>query len=337
MSRKFHINPQEKEVLLDKYLRGDCSSEETERIHAWLKELRNDDDRWRVKPAGEQQKYLADLYRNIESSIEDGEKRPRAKRIKVNLIRVAASLVLICGITLLFYRYKTNDTQYIVEKNATTGVKELHLPDGSLIWLNEGTTLRYPEAFGAESREVMLEGEAFFEVTEDKTRPFIIHSPGMRTRVLGTSFNVQAYKAGATARVVVVSGTVEVSLPEEAASRATVKESLILKANEMGTLSRSDKTLKGEKLRSTGRYTAWKDGKLIFRQTAMSEVVLRLEKALGLKIKLENPAIGRCRITGRFDKDQTAELTIAAICRSIEASYRISDGTVFIRGQGCSE
>ncbi|HYH57029.1 MAG TPA: FecR domain-containing protein, partial [Anseongella sp.] len=185
------------------------------------------------------------------------------------------------------------------------------------------------------SREVFLEGEAFFEIARDSSRPFIIHSSGIQTRVLGTSFNVQAYKGQKAMRVVVLTGKVEVSAPRDA--KGGEKEKVVLQASQMATYTHSEKQLNRTEVPDVEQYTAWKTGRLIFNQTPMSEVALRLEQEFGLKIKMENSAIERCKITGRFDKSQSAGLTLEAICKSIEARYRIENGTVFIQGQGCEK
>lgn len=313
--------------------------EEMEKIHTWLDEINREDEEWSGRSDEEQKRYLTGLYDDIRHSIRNH--RPIGKHT-----RIAASLILLCGLSLLFYIYRpwNADQQsaniagkYIIERTLADSVKELKLSDGSVIWLNEGSSLRYPEKFGADAREVFLEGEAFFQVARNTSKPFIIHTSKMQTRVLGTSFNVQAYKEDEAMRVVVVTGEVEVSAPSAQTGRK--KEKVLLQASQMVTYTApdnvSDKILSKAAVHDVEQYIAWKNGKIVFSRTSMSEVAQQLERAFGLKIEFENPAIERCKITGRFDRSQEAGLTIEAICKSIEAGYEIKNGKVYIRGQGC--
>ncbi|QEC53437.1 FecR family protein [Anseongella ginsenosidimutans] len=328
------------EALFEKYLQGKSTPEETERIHAWLEQLNNDEEKWSGKRGQEQKEYLAGLYEDVRHSImkrEENKRRGKGRSIpfKLTFPRIAAALVLLCGLSFLFYINRPADkvapNEYIVEATTGEDIKELRLSDGSVVWLNKGSSLQHSEEFTAGPREVFLEGEAFFQVAPDASRPFIIHTGGMKTRVLGTSFNVQAYKGEKEMRVVVVTGQVEVSAP------SGQNDKVLLTSKQMATYTPDEKQLNKKTIQSTEQYTAWKDGKLLFRQTPMSEVAAQLERAFGLKIKMENSAIRHCKITGRFDRSQAASLTIEAICKSIEARFRIKDGTVFIDGQGCGK
>lgn len=337
------------QALLDKYLQGNCTMEEVEKIHAWLKQVHRESNDWPDRPGDDQQVFLDKLFGDINDSIARRAEKSRKRAIRKKLLRVAASLALLFGISLGLYFYQPwsrlfrpttpawKTAAYTVEKTAAGEIKELSLPDGSVIWLNAASTLRYPKEFQGDTREVYLEGEAFFDIARDITRPFLIRTATMKTRVLGTRFNVRSYNDDEPAQVVVVSGSVEVSVPEKTnAGQRNVR----LKANQMATYAAPEKStnkkLSKETVTDLEQYTGWKDGRLVFEDTPMTEVKLQLERAFGLKIKLNNVAIARCKITGRFDRSQAVNLTIEAICKSIEAGFRMEKDTVYISGQGCN-
>lgn len=332
-------------TLLDKYLQGNCTMEEVEKIHAWLKQVQRQDNEWPAHNEQEQARYLDGLYQDITHSIGRRAEKTRQRTIRRRFIQVAASVALLCGMLAAFYVFPpwntdpprlTRTAGYATERTAMGEIKELTLEDGSVIWLNAGSTLRYPDKFQGGTREVILEGEAFFDIARDTARPFLIHTAGMETRVLGTSFNVRAYSHQEPAQVIVVSGTVEVSVP---AADGPETKKVLLEANQMVTYGTTRGTSGGELAKETvddpEQYTAWKYGKLIFKSTPMSEVALQLERTFGLRIRMQDQAIERCRITGRFDKSQEVSLTIEAICKSIEAEFRLNGDTVYIKGPGC--
>src|SRR5690606_6655979 len=164
-------------------------------------------------------------------------------------------------------------------------VRELHLEDGSVVWLNAASSFSYPREFSRGTREVFLEGEAFFSVARDATRPFIIHTAEMETRVLGTTFNVKAYRNADDMQVTVVSGEVEVSIP----SAATGKEAVLLQPRQMATYTRAEGLLSKATVADVAPAEEWKEGKLVFNLASMEEVAATRERTFGLKVKIENP------------------------------------------------
>lgn len=332
------MHQQNIQELIDKYLEGNCTSEEEERVHAWLEKVNRKDQQWSVWSAEEREAYLSTLYEDIRHSTTGKGKNLRRKKLRLYFTRIAASLILLAALSALLYRYGPGEPGiespegYVLEKTGTGGLKELRLNDGSVVWLNAASTFSYPEIFDDSIREVFLEGEAFFNIARDTSRPFIIHTAEMETRVLGTSFNVQAYREADNMRVTVVTGKVEVSVPSEG---KTEKEKIYLQPKQMVTYARKGGDLTKKSVSDMEPYAAWKDGKLVFDHTSMSEVAATLERAFGLKIKIENPAILQCKITGRFDRSQAAELTVEAICKSVEARYTLENGKVVIDGEGC--
>ncbi|WP_420320023.1 FecR family protein [Flagellimonas sp.] len=177
----------------------------------------------------------------------------------------------------------------------------LVLSDGTKIQLNSGATLKYPVKFmkGA-SREVFLDGEAYFEVTEDKSREFVVRANGLTTRVYGTKFNVNCYKDDDVHEVVLVSGSIGVQRD------STNTEELLLKPNEKASLGK-DGRLYRESVDVSG-YIAWIDGVLVFENERLENILRKLERHYDVSIKNNYTAINDNRYTGYFDIESVDDI-----------------------------
>ncbi|MGO1521833.1 MAG: FecR domain-containing protein [Sphingobacterium sp.] len=147
------------------------------------------------------------------------------------------------------------------------GMYQITLPDGSQVWLNAGSTLKYPSRFSADQREVELEGEGYFVVTRDLNRPFTVRSGEHRVRVLGTAFNINAYPDQSELITTLVEGSVDVIDPASA--------SHILRPGQQAIFD-------GEQIKvaqvDVSYYTSWKDGRFTFNREELSEVLKQIER-----------------------------------------------------------
>ena len=184
----------------------------------------------------------------------------------------------------------------------------LVLEDGTKVWLNSETELSYPSRFAGTKREVKLLGEAFFEVTPDKERPFYVKANGMDIRVLGTSFNVNTYKKNVietsllTGRIKISGG----SLPQE----------YVLTPGKKATYSSIDKTLKITKA-DAHVITGWCDDYLIFDSEPLIDVIEEIERWYGVKIELRCPQIGQDLLSGSFRHE-----SIQNVIHSLSLQYK---------------
>lgn len=168
------------------------------------------------------------------------------------------------------------------------GEYALQLADGTQVWLNADSRLRYPERFGTGCREVELSGEACFKVVKDAARPFVVKAGGVDVRVLGTEFNVNAYGNGNVTTL--VSGKVEVSdgrttMMLEPGEQVTVKDAVFSKAEV-----------------DTGKVVAWKDGIVAFEDERLEDVMLRLERWYDIQVFFSNQSLKDVRITGYINR-----------------------------------
>jgi transmembrane sensor len=196
----------------------------------------------------------------------------------------------------------------------------LTLPDGTKVWLNAGSRLTYDKNYGSARREINLTGEAFFDVAKNPQQPFIIHTPRMDVRVLGTSFNVKSYSADKTTEATLVRGSIAVSIKNRP------DETIILKPNQklivtsgLTTLLRhqpgqsrtaSDSTAQisirpPSYEQNTGAMieTSWVNNKFIFKDEDFGVLSKDLERWYGVSIRLTDPAQADWRFTGNFEKE----------------------------------
>ena len=160
-------------------------------------------------------------------------------------------------------KVKSRKLQFNTIEIPRGGEYQLILSDGTKVWLNSGTSIKYPVAFAANSREVYLEeGEAFFEVTENKESPFIVHTSKMKVNVLGTSFNVRAYSDENQLATTLITGKVIINQPE------TGKEYTLI-PNEQAIFSDQGVDVKSV---DVNKFIAWKNGRILFEENTLEEI-----------------------------------------------------------------
>ena len=241
------------------------------------------------------------------------------------IMRVAASVLVIVFLSVAGYELFLNKEASIqmVEISSTDLiVKTFTLPDGSLVSLNSDTKLKYPRKFGKNTREVIIEGEAFFEVKPNKNKPFIIHAGNAQIKVLGTSFNVCAYPSEKLVEIIVKTGKVQVL---NKTNETKQNNELILNPGDKGTLEYSSNAL----LKTTNQdpnFLSWKTRVLIFRATSLGEVISNLEKVYKVNISLADPKLNELLLTAQFN-----DYSLDFILKVIETTFRME--TQKINGQ----
>ncbi|MCB0663164.1 MAG: FecR domain-containing protein [Saprospiraceae bacterium] len=234
---------------------------------------------------------------------------------------IAASIVLVIA----FFLWPSSQVKMVEIASLQNEQKEVTLPDGSTVWLNENSSISYQEGF--EKRDITLSGEAFFDVKRDTTAPFSIHTGDAVTTVLGTSFNVRAYPAEEKVEVTVATG--KVSLAEGS------KQVLLVPGNK-GTFAKVTQSLSKEE-KDTQHAMAWKTGVLDFKNESLEDITPVLERLYNMEVKFENPAVGKCRFSGVFENTQPSEI-IDVIVYALSLEVHTSPDTpnqVILYGPGC--
>lgn len=264
-------------------------------------------------------------------SLDDARTHRPAKRRTLRWYSVAAVLILsICLVGLWSYlrpvekaAVATNTEQVIVRSNPKGQKSTVVLPDGSNVRLNADSYLEYNQDF-AKGREVRLVGEAFFEVVHDSAHPFVVHSGDVSVRVLGTSFNVQAFPFEETMSVAVVTGRV---LVEDAGTGFNSRQGVLL-PREMVRIDHKTGTFE------KGTYDpeemlAWKDGILAFNKASFDEIVDRLERWYGVKFVVKRKKPITKGFTGRY-KNPSLKIVLEGMSFSSEFKFKIKGDTVLI-------
>lgn len=189
--------------------------------------------------------------------------------------------------------------------------------DGTKAWVNSGSRLVYPSVFAGGKREIYVEGEVFLEVTPDKRTPFMVKTNRMQVQVLGTSFNVNAYKNEALQQVVLVKGRVEVKAGQKEARKLSPSEMLSFVGREV-----SVKTV------DVNEYVTWKDGFYQYRHEKLSEVFKRLGRYYGKEIVYDEE-VGRMTCSGKLDLRSSLPEVIANIQRAAPVLARETDNGLY--------
>ncbi|MEZ2336887.1 FecR family protein [Mucilaginibacter sp. RCC_168] len=242
-------------------------------------------------------------------------------------ISVAAGLLLFLGMGFIAYQYlKTPAPQPEIayeEKIVPFGQKiQMQLTDGTVVWINSGSKLKFPEKFTGTKRELYLQGEAYFDVAHDASRPFIIHTGKVATQVLGTAFNIKAYGSNEF-DVTVARGKVSVGLIDQQLGILTAEQGLSY--NSISKLSkRYPVTL--AKLR-------WMYGDLIFDNMKMADAAETLERWYDIKITLTDPQIRSRRFSASFLKHEHIGQVLNVLSEIAHFSYKQQGKNFIIQKQ----
>lgn len=344
--------------LLARYLDGQCTEKEKNEIEKWInqdqeyrKKLRaferilditgNKEDRRNVNNDNdvvEAKENWEELKSRLVKETNFGKQaagRSRKSTFRVasihsttqKIVRVAA-IVLIAGLISILsyqnlYQPEPKEQEPVFREITTEHAQRanLTLEDGTRVMLNAGSNLRLPTEFEADVREVFLEGEAYFEVTRNIDKPFIIHSRGSFIQVLGTSFTVRSYPEDEQVRVVVEEGKVSFKADQES------EQETVLSANQLGRYELNTKRIQTESVSDMQLYMSWKKGYLKFSNTPMSRVAKELERRYGVNVTFENSEIKEELLTS-FLKSRSIKNVLNVIAMTLNIEYRLSDSNV---------
>ncbi|MBV7530569.1 FecR family protein [Chitinophaga sp. sic0106] len=195
---------------------------------------------------------------------------------------------------------------------------QITLPDGSRVWLNAGSKLVYPTAFNSGNREVVLEGEGYFEVAADPAHPFNVYAADAQVRVLGTAFNLSSYK-NEKQQLVLCSGSVLLASDD--------KESL-LKPGQLAELQPNEPVRISQVI--TGHYTAWKEHHLMADHTSLHEILRKLARYYNIKIDI-SPMAAKETFSGDLDLQNKMEVVLNTIANATSMHCEYADGRVIIK------
>lgn len=328
--------------LLSRYLDNECTRQEMDELLDHIAR-HPEDERLRdaLQKAWDSEdpivrigdRFIGERQRSMPSPVAGG----KAVDARAFAWRVAACiLVLAVGFSGFFFwqrqRGESLTADASVHAKAVTTSNGEHrltvLPDGSKIWINNNSKVSYERSFNDKTREVILEGEAYFDIASDPRRPFIIRTGTVSTIVLGTAFNIRAFPNENTVTVTVARGTVRVQDENN--------KSEIITANQQLTVDLRSTHVEEHVVNAVAA-TQWVKEDLILHEVTFGEVEEMLEERYSVDIQFDNERLKKCRFTSTFFQNASLDEVITAICLVNGASYDTSGNVITIHGEGCDD
>ncbi|PKP06900.1 MAG: hypothetical protein CVU10_04915 [Bacteroidetes bacterium HGW-Bacteroidetes-5] len=334
-----------KKQLLIKFIEGIATPAEQEQVLAWIdKEEANRKYLLRLKnlyvisSLPSKTAHKKEFYRFRKEFLNISKSN---NSFRFSLLRIAALFLLVIAISLNFYQYFSNKGKIENGSNITLSDRKMNtlsfytnkgvkgvvtLPDSSVVWLNSDTRLTYPEKFTGKYREVEISGEGYFEVKSNPDTAMIVTTcKGLKIEVLGTKFLIRSYEEDNESQATLFSGSIKLTSPKGRYSRDYVKklkplESVIIDNNVPIRVIQNADTLKS---------IAWKNGKLIFEETPIQEVLKKLERWHGTEFIVKDYSIMSCKITAQFQSESIVQIMeVIKYCSPID--YKIRDKQIIL-------
>lgn len=323
------------EELMARFLMGECSEEELRKVNAWLdesdghvRELFRIEELYHLGRADKltdekkTEKAEKQLFKRLE---QEEVKRYKVRRMYTWMRYVAMFVGIFFMSGLGYHIYQThNEANTLVAVTARDEVKELMLPDGTKVWLNKHTTLKYPRDFSDKTRSVYMEGEAYFEVKRNKEKPFLVRSEAMQVRVLGTVFNMKSDKTNRSAVATLIKGEIEVKgnhdegmivlAPGQKAELNAVSRRLVVKQVDTGIEN-------------------WHNNQFVFEKADIFTIARTLENSYGVRIILAPDMNSTKTYSGTLMKKKGVEDMLNQIKNVIPVEYKIVGNSVFLSPQ----
>lgn len=334
--------------LITRYFSGETTEDELRVLSDWLKADPENEELFRqyqrtwqliekqnIHTSVNTEEEWRALQAKMQASDSENETQPKIISLKQpqkttsfsikSTWKIAATVTVLLAASFLLY-FNLSKLQDVVVTAQTTNIVHV-LPDGTVVSLHAGSQITYPATFDSKIRKVELKGEAYFEVTHDKTKPFIVASGDARVEVLGTKFNVNTKTAAGTMEVVLTTGKVSVFY------RRNRQENVLLNPGEKAVLHPEQKLI--SKTDNTDpNYMAWKTRILVFDDETFAQVINTLQNVYQTPVTLADPALSECRVTASFN-DQSLESVLQVLKETLDLQVVQKGKIIEITGKGC--
>lgn len=311
---------------LIKFIFHQTTPEEEKEVLVWLEQ---DKSRYSILEKIARSKSAIAQNRDddwVKKDFSQLQSRIANKQMRRRFLRIAAVFVGLIVTSFSAYLLVNEDTQWQTVTVAKGEHNEVVLPDGTKVKLAPDTKFHYPVDFSASTREVKLEGQAFFDVAHDKDRPFIVHTTFSDVEVLGTKFNVKAYPNEKNTTTLLVEGKVNVGFMN--ADRERIGEQLLAPA-QMSNYNHKTQKINVHRV-DMKHELAWLDKRLSFRNESFSEIANKIERHYNVNVIFYDGRLSAKRITGEF-KEETITEVLEIFQEWTSFKYIIEDNTVKIR------
>jgi len=272
----------------------------------------------------------------------------RRKKIVQIIVSIAASIIILVFLTLWLTEKNKNhaaDTVAVLQEVAVpaNSKRKLLLPDSTLIWLNEATTLKWDKDFNSTNRTVYLEGEAYFEIAPSKKQlPFIVRTSQFTIRDIGTSFNIKSHSADSLFEAVVLEGIVSVkgniSVDNKITEVRLLKDDVLKVRNGKVNMAEPSKQTAANKPTVTiGKiihpdiYIGWKDDMLVFDDESFSAVIRKLENHFKINVAFDETSLAAFRYSGSFSASADIENVLDVIKETTPIVYEKNEDGISIK------
>lgn len=293
-------------TLLHRFFEGSASQKEKEAVRQWLESAADN------KSVLLRERKLFDAMLLFSPEKKAIEKHGRKMWIELMKVAAVVTLVLLGN-----YYYRQHELSGQDELFQTMQVPSgqrinLTLPDGTNVWLNALSKIKYPVTFNRKNRTVILDGEAYFKVAENREKPFIVKTLNYQVKVCGTEFNVEAYENQESFKTTLMSGRVEITSAQNPA------EAIVLEPKQVACLVEGKLQITRE---SNFNSLSWTQGIISFRNTSFPEMMKTFEKYFGVEIQIENEQVKNQCYTGKFYLNDQLNYVLNVLQKDIPFSY----------------
>jgi transmembrane sensor len=295
---------------LTRYLKGEANETENALIDAWYRSYKDieqdlsEAERLRIKKS---------IYTKVKPVVA----KPSILRLPV--FRIAASLLVLAGLSLMFYRLHAlrlakAQMVYNTIRTSTNGLKQINLPDSSVVWLNAASTIQVPVEFKGHLREIkLIEGEAFFDVKRNPQHPFVVHTGKLNVQVLGTSFNIRSYQKLHHIQVSVATGKVGVVKGGKCLA-------MLLPGQQLSFLPLTSQY--HQQTINANDTQSWKTGYTTLSQANFQELALVINNIFGLSLKAGNAHVNSYLFSLRIQHNLPADQILKVIGQIHNTHFR---------------
>ena len=302
--------------ILYKFFLFFSSFEEEAAVKQWMEESAEN----RLAFLKERKLFDAMLLLGNEEIIKNGKKRfsINLSSLRTELIKIAAVVAITLGGSYFYYQSSLEKELMAMQTITVPAGQRINitLVDGTNVWLNARTSLSYPVKFGKNNRQVVLDGEAYFDVTKDKSKPFIVQTDNYNVEVLGTQFDVNAYSETGEFETTLMSGSVKVASASDSTQKITLKPN--------NKVFLQDGKLHVTAVDDYNPYR-WKEGLICFKNETFTSIMKDFEKYYGLTIQVKNKNVFKYVYTGKFRQTDGIDYALRVLQKDIKFTYQRDD------------
>ena len=313
-------------LLLERFLRNECTDRENKIVFHALRDGLIDDEFYRaidtVMNDQETMTYIdrmktvpEEILKNIRSQLTKAKPVAGQRRIIPEWLKIAAAVIVTLTVSWLAFHTKLPEEMPLVMNTIHVPAGQtvnLTLADGTNVWLNARTTLKYPGVFTGNRREIILDGEGFFDVAHHHEKPFVVHAGKYDILALGTQFDVESYSQSDDFSTALLDGSVRITSATDTSQVITLLPNTIARLHEGQLVSGT--------ITDFNHYR-WCEGLISFKDMPFTDLMAKFEKCYGIKIVLQNNRVKDYAPTGKFRQSDGIDYALRVLQRNFRFNF----------------